>query len=84
MKNALEGIANRTGYMKDRISMLKDRNLEMIKVEEERKKVFLFVFVFLGLHPQHTEVSRLGAESELQLPAYAKATATKDLSCICD
>ena len=24
-----------------------------------------FVFVFLGLHPQHMEVARLGVESEL-------------------
>ena len=28
--------------------------------------------------------SRLGIESELQLPAYIIATATPDLSCICD
>ena len=30
------------------------------------------------------EVPRLGVESELQLPAYATATATRDLSRICD
>ena len=30
------------------------------------------------------EVPRLGAESELQLPAYATAIATWDLSRICD
>ena len=30
------------------------------------------------------EVPRLGVELELQLPAYATATATPDLSCICD
>ena len=30
------------------------------------------------------EVPRLGAESELQLLAYTTATATLDLSCICD
>ena len=33
---------------------------------------------------QHKEVPRLGVQSELQLPAYATATATRDLSCICD
>ena len=33
------------------------------------------VVVFLGLHPQHMEVHRLGAESKLQLPAYITATA---------
>ena len=43
--------------------------------------VCLFVcFCFLGLHPWHMEVPRLGVESELQLPAYAAATAMPDLS----
>ena len=37
-------------------------------------------FVFLGLHLQHMEVPRLGVESELKLPAYTTATATRDLS----
>ena len=41
-----------------------------------------FFFFFPGLHPQHMEVSRLGAESELQLPAYVTTTATFGLSCI--
>ena len=30
------------------------------------------------------EVPRLGVESELQLQAYATATAMPDLSCVCD
>ena len=30
------------------------------------------------------EVPRLGVKSELQLPAYATATATPDPSCICN
>ena len=30
------------------------------------------------------EIPRLGVELELQLPAYTTATATLDLSCICD
>ena len=29
------------------------------------------------------ESPRLGLESELQLPAYATATATRDLNCVC-
>ena len=33
---------------------------------------------------QHMEVPRLGVESELQLPASTTATATPDLSRICD
>ena len=35
-----------------------------------------FIFCFLGPHPRHMEVPRLGVESELQLPACATATAT--------
>ena len=34
---------------------------------------FFFFFVFLGPYPQHMEVSRLGIESELQLPTYTTA-----------
>ena len=30
------------------------------------------------------EVPRLGVKSKLQLPVYATATATLDVSCICD
>ena len=45
---------------------------------------FFLIFFFLGPHPRHIEVPRLGGELELQLPAYATATATSDLSPICD
>ena len=44
---------------------------------------FGFVFWFSGLHPWHMEVPRLGVESELQLVAYATATAMQNPSCIC-
>ena len=36
MKNVLENTGNRAN-MKDRMNELKDRNLEMIQVEEERE-----------------------------------------------
>ena len=45
--------------------------------------MYLFIF-FLGPHLRHTEVPRLGVKSDLQLPAYATATATLDPSHICD
>ena len=44
---------------------------------------FFFLSVFLGLHPQHMEVPRLGVNLELQLPAYTTATATQDQSHVC-
>ena len=48
-------------------------------------KIQLFLCVyFLGPHLQHMEVPRLGAEMELQLPAYTTATAVWDLSRICN
>ena len=40
--------------------------------------------VFLGLHLRHMVVPRLGVQSELELPAYTTATATPDLSRVCD
>jgi len=46
--------------------------------------LFYFVLFFGGPSPWHTEVPRLGVELELQLPAYTTATATLDLSHVCD
>ena len=42
--------------------------------------------LFLGLHPQHMEIPKLGVESELQLLAYSTATATAmwDRSHVCN
>ena len=50
------------------------------------KLPFLFSFCsfFSGPHPQHIEVHRPGVSPELQLLAYAIATATPDPSCIFD
>ena len=45
---------------------------------------YLFFFCFLGPHLWHTEVPRLGVESELQLLAYTIATAMQDPSHICE
>ena len=33
---------------------------------------FFFSFLFFGLNPWHMEIPRLGVDSELQLPAYAR------------
>ena len=46
--------------------------------------IFFLFLVFLGPHPWHMEVPRLEVESQLQLPAYTTATATRDLSLLCD
>ena len=45
---------------------------------------FLSLFFFLGPHLRHMEVSRLGGELELPLPAWATARVASNLSCICD
>ena len=43
---------------------------------------FILFFCFLGLHPQHMEVPRLGVESELWLQAYTIAHSnTRSLTC---
>ena len=41
-------------------------------------------FLLFRAYPWHMEVSRLGVKLELQLLAYATATATKDPSHVCD
>ena len=38
----------------------------------------------MRLYLWHMEVPRLGVQSELQLPAYTRATATPDPSHVCD
>ena len=45
---------------------------------------FFFFLSFLGPHPQHTEVPRLGVESNLYLLAYTTATAMPDPNHIYD
>ena len=44
---------------------------------------FLSLLSFLGRHPWHMEVPRLGVKSELQLLAYTIAIVMRDLSCSC-
>ena len=46
--------------------------------------LFFWSFCFLGPHPGHMEVPRLGVQLELQLLAYTSATATWNLSHVCD
>ena len=53
--------------------------------EAHHLNLCLFVCLsFLGLHPRHMEVPRLGVQLELQPPAYTKATAMPDPSCLWD
>ena len=44
---------------------------------------FIYLFIY-GHTCSNMEVPRLGVQSELQLPAYATAIATSDLSCVYD
>ena len=46
--------------------------------------LLLLLFLFLRLHLRHMEVPRLEVQLDLQLPAYATATAMWDLSHICN
>ena len=46
--------------------------------------IYFIYICFVGLHPQHMEVSRLGVKLELQLPPYTTATAMRDLSHLCN
>ena len=44
------------------------------------------IYIYFSLRPHlwHMEVPRLGVKSELQLPTYTTATATRDSSQVCD
>ena len=46
--------------------------------------LFYFIFFFLGLPLGHMEIPGLGVELEMQLLAYATATAMQDLSRVSD
>ena len=48
------------------------------------EKILFFFFVFLGPHPGHIEVPRLGVEMELYPLAYIIATAMPDPSHVCN
>ena len=41
--------------------------------------IIIIIILFFRAHWQHTEVPRLGADSELQVPVYTTATATRGL-----
>ena len=45
--------------------------------------LLVFIFCLLGLNLWHMKVPKLGVKLELQLAAYASATATQDLSRVC-
>ena len=66
------------GAAREKKTELKTMNLD------ERYTGELFFFFFLGPHLWHMKVPRLGLESQLQLPAYTTATATQDLSRVCN
>ena len=76
---------------------LQSSDICLLSVNEESSHLNLFhlpsvlfsfvavvCFCFLGPHPQNIEVPRLGAELELQLPAYARVIAILDLSRVCN
>ena len=54
----------------------------MVISSQQLKKNFFFVF--LGPYLRHMELPRIGVESELQLLVYPTATATPDLSYVCN
>ena len=83
-------LAQELPYAAD-VVLKKKRERERIKHLRNSGKYYMhlpptFFFCILGLHPWHMQVPKLGVESELRLPAYttATATATWDLSSICD
>ena len=59
--------------------------LDFFLIKKINNSMYLFIHsFFIWPHLQHMEVPGLRVKSELQLPAYATATATPDPSHICD
>ena len=56
----------------------------ILQATRELPLLIFFFWSFLGPHSLHVEVPRLGVQSELQQPAYPRATATRDPSRVCD
>ena len=65
-------------YCLDKTNPNNQRSVQK-KSRNKEPAFYLFIFfVFLGPHLRHMEVPGLGVQSELQLPAYTAATATRD------
>ena len=61
--------------------MIRPRNPKM---KDSPQRYHFCFLVFLGSHLQHVEVPWLVVESELQLLVYTTATATQELSHVCN
>ena len=57
---------------------------QLVIKRQEFVTLFYFIFVYLGPHPWHREVPRLGVKPELHLLAYTIATAMPDASHVCN
>ena len=77
-------IFNPLSGARDQIHVLMDISQVRYHSGNSSSLLFLFHFFFLGPDLWHMEVPRLGAESELQVPAYTTATVTVDQSQMCD
>jgi len=91
-----KGAALEKGKKIENKNIMKQRfhnvNVSSVQLVNSRESAILFsvvqgmfeIFCFLGLHPQHMELPRLGVHLELQLLAYTTTTAVPDPSCVCD
>ena len=46
--------------------------------------IIIIITNFLGLHPWHMDIPRIGMELELHLTTYTTAPAMPDPTCVCD
>jgi len=79
MHSRLEGGRGRTKYW-GQSSPLSRRKLSFSFLPSFLPPLLPSFLLFLGLHPGHMEIPRLGVKLELQPPAYITATAMPDLS----
>ena len=70
--------------MKERIASMGWHQSQLLSTKVNVNVLCSLFVCFLGLNPKHMEVPKLGVESELQLPAYTRATVAPDSSRVWD
>jgi len=81
----LEGNQTNYKYLCSHVHRVKEEVGGSCLCRPDEEGFYLFVCIFFrATLKRHTEVLRLGVESELQVPAYLAATDTRDPCCVCD
>ena len=82
--NLLQSVVLVEVYKEIMASRVVQKGKSILTTFSDNCKYSFFFFCFLVVHLRHMDVHRLAAELELQLPAFATATAMQDPRHVCD